>query len=90
MAKEGMTIQKYQVKESRKSFLTANIESNLHRQITQEAARNKISFSAQIQEWYSRLLDTQEKLDDARAANIDLLEELEREREEIKKITDVN
>jgi len=53
-------------KEKILSFTTAGIDSELHTQIRAEAARNKQSFSAQIREWYNRLLDTQEKLDEAR------------------------
>lgn len=83
--------QKFKVKETeRKSFLTANIESTLHRQITQEAARNKFSFSAQTQEYKDKSIALEGTVAELRAANRDLLKELEREREEIKKITDVN
>jgi len=50
-----------------KPYISAGIEADLHEQITKEAARNKQSFSAQIRDWRNQLLDTQEKLDEARA-----------------------
>jgi len=39
------------------SYTRTNIETDLHEQITQDAAKNKISFSAQIRR-YKDLVDT--------------------------------
>jgi len=50
-----------------KPYISAGIEADLHKQITEEAKINCQSFSAQIRDWYNQLLDTQEKLDEARA-----------------------
>lgn len=62
--------------EEPKSYITASIESNLHKAISAEAKRNDQSFSKQVQEYRDRVYELEHKVDELRA--------------EIKKITDVN
>jgi hypothetical protein len=58
------------------SYKKANIESDLHDIITQEAHRNQMSFSAQIRGYRDQMIALDEKVDELRI--------------EIKKVTDVN
>jgi len=50
-----------------KSYINAGIDSDLHRQIKEEAARNKQSFSAQIREYKDLCIKLEEDLVDARS-----------------------
>lgn len=76
-----------------KAYITAGIESDLHSQITKEAARNKQSFSAQIREYRDKSIVFEGKVEELKtieqqknhmARYIDTLEE------KIRKLTDVN
>lgn len=58
------------------SYTRANIESDLHEQITKEAARNKLTLTAQIREYRDKSIVLEQTVDELR--------------EEIRKITDVN
>jgi len=52
-----------------KSYINAGIESELHRQIKEEAARNKQSFSAQIREYKDHVVALEEKVSDLISEN---------------------
>jgi len=58
------------------AYISAGIESDLHTQITKEAARNKQSFSAQIREYRDHAIKLEYQIDE--------------HREQIKKKTYVN
>lgn len=58
------------------AYISAGIESDLHKEITKEAARNKHSFSAQIRDYKDKSVVLEQTVDELRA--------------QIKKITDVN
>jgi hypothetical protein len=66
------------------AYISAGIESDLHAQITKEAARNKQSFSAQIREYRDYFFKGEEKIQDLMIANKELTEELEKERTYLK------
>jgi len=46
------------------AYTSAGIESDLHAQITKEAARNKQSFSAQIREYKDHVIELEEEVSD--------------------------
>lgn len=87
-----------------KSFTQTGIETDLHAQITKEAARNKQSFSAQIREYRDKsialdekvdelsinIVETQENLVKAIRTARETTEENNKLKEEIRKLTDVN
>lgn len=49
-----------------KAFIQTGIEQDLHKQITQEAARNKVSFSAQIREHREKSIVLEQTVDELR------------------------
>jgi len=52
-----------------KSFTQTGIESDLHEQITKEAARHKQSFSAQIREYRDHVVALEEKVSNLMSEN---------------------
>jgi hypothetical protein len=65
------------------AYISAGIESDLHKQITAEAKRNNQSFSTQIREYREHCIELDEEVNDLQI-------EMKALREQIKKITDVN
>jgi len=51
------------------AYISAGIESDLHAQITKEAARNKQSFSAQIREYRDHVVELEEKVNTLMSEN---------------------
>ena len=51
------------------AYISAGIESDLHTQITKEAARNKQSFSAQIREYRDHVIALEEKVSNLMSEN---------------------
>jgi len=51
------------------AYISAGIESDLHKEITKEAARNKQSFSAQIREYRDHVVALEEKVSNLMSEN---------------------
>jgi len=51
------------------AYTSAGIESDLHKEITREAARNKKSFSAQIREYRDQVVALEEKVSELISEN---------------------
>lgn len=73
-----------------KSYITASIESNLHKEISAEARRNDKSFSKQVQEYRDHVFALEQQVDELRANNVFLTEKNLELSERINKIQDVN